>query len=248
MVEIADRSFGCVYERGETGIGNLRNTLYGSSARHVPKKVKAMANPKQVAARSIYNEMMSEAKHRIHGVNLVMQYAHTLPSIFIEEFTYLQLRMLCELVAVACLVAHGDIETTEKLKDDWAADRIIKALEKLHPDFYPTPVASQVTMTHPDGHTHLRFTRLQSGFLTKDELVALYRKCSSHLHLGSFNKLLYGSERKPQPSQAIAYFHKMATLLGTHRISMIDGKVKYICVLETTDGQTQTIITEPVDD
>jgi|SRR5882724_2304781 len=57
-----------------------------------------------------------------------------------SEFCYLQLRMLCELIAVGCLVVHGDVEGTKGLCKVWAADKVMKRLEKLHPDFYPHPM------------------------------------------------------------------------------------------------------------
>jgi hypothetical protein len=40
------------------------------------------------------------------------------------------------LIALGCLTAHGDLQTG-KLKDEYKADKIIKRLQQLHPDFYP---------------------------------------------------------------------------------------------------------------
>lgn len=59
-----------------------------------------------------------------------------LPNGAIIEFCFLQLRMLCELIALGCLTAHGDLEAG-KLKKSHKADQIIRRLEVLHPDFYP---------------------------------------------------------------------------------------------------------------
>lgn len=60
----------------------------------------------------------------------------------VEEIAYLQLRMICELIALACLVAHGEVSGVQKadLRKEWNADKIIKKVGSLHPGFYPVPV------------------------------------------------------------------------------------------------------------
>jgi hypothetical protein len=49
--------------------------------------------------------------------------------------------MICELIAMGCLVAHGDLDHATKLRREWAADRIMEELEKLHPHFFPATVS-----------------------------------------------------------------------------------------------------------
>jgi len=70
---------------------------------------------------------------------------------------------LCELIALGCLTAHGEIGATQanKVQKEYAADRIISQLEALHPNFYPHAIRLSVV----PGGTH--FDRLESGFLTK---------------------------------------------------------------------------------
>ncbi len=64
------------------------------------------------------------------------------PPFFVYELQHLQVRMVCEILAKACLVLHGDIAGAKsaKLTDAYQADHIMKALEKLHPHFFPRPV------------------------------------------------------------------------------------------------------------
>ena len=57
-----------------------------------------------------------------------------------REFCFLQLRLLCELVALSCLVAHGTYplcKPTRAEKKAYSADEIMKKLEELRPHFYP---------------------------------------------------------------------------------------------------------------
>ena len=82
----------------------------------------------------------------------------------IHELCFLQLRMLCELIALGCLTAHGDLETG-KLKKAYEADEIIGRLQRLHPHFYPH--AARQTKQGPDRYDAIL---LKDGFLTKGNL------------------------------------------------------------------------------
>jgi hypothetical protein len=75
-----------------------------------------------------------------------------LPAAIVREVRFLQLRMLCELIALACLMAHGDIpavQASKKLSKEYSADKIIGQLDALHPNFYPYPVLVTVTSNPP---------------------------------------------------------------------------------------------------
>jgi hypothetical protein len=86
-----------------------------------------------------------------------------LPGKAIQEFCVLEIRMVCELIALACVVAHGDdIADSNKLEKEWQAGRIVSALERLHPGFFPVPVTMTQTL-EPKGW-HLE--EVKSGFLT----------------------------------------------------------------------------------
>lgn len=92
-------------------------------------------------AASVYTSIMEEAKFRALSVNTLTSSQIGLPVSLLREFCFLQLRMLCELIALGCLVAHGDIKETKSLalRKSYNAGNIVKGLEKLHPNFYPSP-------------------------------------------------------------------------------------------------------------
>jgi len=115
-----------------------------------------------------------------------MKYMPEMRNIVLVEFCYLQLRMICELIALACLTAHGDIAAShsKEFRKSRKADWIIKALENLHPNFYPAA-----------GKQHLDAAgkiigriKLTDGFLTKKELLQLYYECGQILHRGSITE------------------------------------------------------------
>ena len=143
-----------------------------------------------------------------------------------REFCALQLRMLCELIALGCLVAHGDIPATRtsKLVGTPYADRIMAALDRLHPEFYPRPVRQT-------GHGVEDVT---TGSLSKDELVKLVGICGNALHRGSAKKLL-----RPQTlprDDIIEWAQKIRTLLDIHWFTLSDGRPHYLCSMTGGEG------------
>jgi hypothetical protein len=128
--------------------------------------------------------LLDEAAVRIAAINSVLAQDQSWHPSLSVEFSYFQLRMLCETVALSCLVAHGDIEATRtsKLQNGYAADNIIKKLEQLHANFYPHPVTVSATANG------MHLERISSGFLAKAEFLSLYHECGARLHRGSLAK------------------------------------------------------------
>lgn len=202
-----------------------------------------MITKTQQAAIDLYQGLMEEVKLRIRSVELAISGLLTFHPFIIREFAYLQLRMICELIALGCLTAHGDLPgaSSKNLRKAWSADEIIKALELLHPDFYPHPVKQVVYPTH-----HV-LEPVTSGFLTKDELLSLNGKCGDIVHRGSVKKLLTGpiSVEATHPDAA-EWLGKIKTLLGVHRIGLKGGSSHVICVLsaELAKGAAQVAFAE----
>ena len=122
-----------------------------------------------------YVGLMEEAKYRLFAMDTALEGRTGLPPGATREYCFLQLRMLCELIALGCLTAHGDLQTG-KLKKAYEADRIIRGLQRLHPKCYP--IAAIRTDKGPK--------LIHEHGLTKEELVKLYWKCGNVLHRGSF--------------------------------------------------------------
>ena len=134
------------------------------------------ATPKQRAALDFYcRGLMEEAKGRLICIDGAMDGQTGLPVPAVQEFCFLQLRMLCELIALGCLIAHGDLAPGVKLNNLWAADKIVDRLEGLHPSFYPHAMKAGLH----------RYEALKGGFLTKGQLLKLNSRCGSMLHRGS---------------------------------------------------------------
>ena len=68
-----------------------------------------MAIPKQNETISIYRALMSEARYRIEAFNHILAGRTGLAEALVMELCFLQLRMLCETIALASVVIHEDI-------------------------------------------------------------------------------------------------------------------------------------------
>jgi hypothetical protein len=167
-------------------------------------------------AMDAYSILMHEAKRRLIAMDTALVGRTGLPNGTICEFCFLQLRMLCELIALGCLTAHGDLETG-KLKEAYQADRIIRRLEQLHPKFYPYAAT--------DGETG---TELKEGSFTKEELMKLYWKCGDVLHRGSIQTLWSRLRYADAVEEIRTWKEKIEALLSDHAIFMADGKNHYV--------------------
>jgi len=202
----------------------------------------------QLEASNLYANLLEEAKIRIASIDAAISGRAGLPAPLVREYSYLQqLRMLCELIALGCLTAHGEIKATQtaKFQKEYAADKIIKRLEDLHPNFYPHAVRGTVR------HGQLHLDKLESGFLSKAELIKLYTKCGEQLHRGSLKNLLT-SKRQAQPPNFVDiadWLNKIITLLNEHHIASLDNLSHFICVLkraQSNDNAAVAIATSPL--
>jgi len=177
--------------------------------------VSLMAKDQKLTSLDLYKVLMFESARRIEAVNFILAGGTRLSEGIIRELCYLQLRMLCEAIALACLVAHGDIAEahTRRFEREWSADKIIKQLEALNPHFFPQQAefapGSIKANTKPNA-------------LKKSELLDLYNKCGGLLHRGTLKKLASTSpfgERINAPD-IVNWTQKIEDLLGSHIIPL----------------------------
>ncbi len=197
-----------------------------------------MTAPKQQQTLDFYLALMEEIKLRIAAVESVLcgrvegfptQIKVDAFPPFLREFCFFHFRAICELVACACVVAHGTLPVA-KLKKEYRADRIVNMLEKMHANFYPKPVKMTIT----SGHVHL--DDVTGDFLTKKELVDLCHKSGSYLHR-SFKNL----EKTKQPvevdyEEIHGILKKVVTLLSQHIIFSHDRSHYILCALSVADA------------
>lgn len=176
-----------------------------------------MPNPAHAETRQLYASLIEEVKIRIAAIDAGTggTLAPMLRPQIVREHCFLQIRLICELIALGCLVAHGDLERGTKLKNQWDANKIMGELERLHPDFFPVPIDIAAS-----GRGYFDVAPA-SPSLDKKGLLSLYEECGRHLHKGTLKNLL------KQNSPVVIHFpditakaQKICDLLARHMLIM----------------------------
>jgi hypothetical protein len=195
----------------------------------------SMPTQSQIEAQKLYANVLEEIKLRIAAIDhCTLGFSGIAPP-FVKDFCYPQIRMICELVALGCLVARGDIKQSgsSKLRKEWSADRIMSSLEALHPHFYPQPVKKMKTV----GGFHLQ--RIATS-LSKSDFLELYGKCRNLLHRGNIRKLLKGQlpEQINYP-EITKKAQKLLDLLSNHVMLTHTGEQMFLAMLNNVDDNNR---------
>ena len=194
---------------------------------------------------NLYCRLMEEIKKCTEVIISVEQQTIPVPVIVALELCYLQLRLICETIALGCLVAHGDVVGTQtgRMKKAYEADWILNNLERLHPKFYPIPTKQ---ILGPDGRPKAT-EHIKSGFLTKKELINLYTSCGEMLHRGSLKNLNSKFERPPDFRPIGEWRTKVITLLNHHQIQLLAKDTQlWVLMKAKDDGRAHGLIMRAV--
>jgi hypothetical protein len=193
-----------------------------------------MPTPNQVDAQTTYANILEEIKLRIAATNHCTSGLSGIAPPFVKEFFYLQVRMICELVALGCLVAHGDIRKINSLHDKWSADEIMKRLTSLHPHFYPQAIVQTRTSTG----FHLQ--AVEPSPLSKDQFLTLYGRCGDMPHRGNVKKLLKGQfPTQINYPELVKKAQPLIDLLGNHVLVMHSGEQMFLAMLSNADDKNR---------
>jgi hypothetical protein len=163
---------------------------------------------------------------------------------FDAEVACLNLRKILELIAFASLTANKEkyAEVHANFANHWRAKVLLQNLERIHPQFYPRPAF----FSHQDanGIKHIDF--LKDGFLTKDEFVTLYDKCSEVLH--TWNPFRVDPRVVDFGISIRDWVTRIERLLAVHTIRLIEGDVHWLVYMQhPEDGKVHALTAMPVD-
>ena len=180
---------------------------------------------------------MDEARQRIHAMrDVILDRDRWLPRL-LQEFCYLQLRMLCEQIAVGCLIAHGEVKNKRTLKN-WKIPDVMKQLQAMNPDFYPRGIR----VRQIEHRVHL--DEYDVPQLTKSDLIRLWQRSGEYLHRGTAEKIF--NERPEGPvvdiSEIIQWVQKIINLLEHHVISSSDKSRHLIVFLSSEEHGGKTFL------
>jgi hypothetical protein len=180
---------------------------------------------------------MEEVKARIAAITYGLGGFNPRQPAFIEsEFCYLQLRLICDTIAIACLVAHGDhIERAlrDSLADNWRINKMFERLSTARPNFFPIPFTQK-----PLGSGGFEHIPIRTGALTQDGFLALYDECSNVVHRGTLSRVLSGNSDRFDRSKVIDWQRQIMTLLSCHEIWIATEEKFYAVVMQaSSDGR-----------
>lgn len=204
-----------------------------------------MAVAADFEARDRYRDLMIDAKARAWSIEQLVTDQRGIPSPLVREYAVLQIRMLCEIIGLACLVAHGDLVATgpANLRKAYAPGEIFAALGAMHDDFYPVPMAPQKMapgwhMAEYDGPAYLK----------KEEVKSLWDRCGGDLHKGSLKRLLKPNNPLQTNFADVANWSgKIMNLLANHRMLRKDRKLVFVAMLSNAAGAVQVEIGDAID-
>ena len=193
----------------------------------------------------IYCQLMEEVKARTETVyelandlkqtETEKEFRH---NIFVFEGLYLQLRKICELLALSALLIHNcdDLESPIGKMDEYAADKLINIVSKINLDGFPKPVSVGQT----DEENETIYLRDDDYIFDGSDLKTLYRQCGDLMHIGTLSEILRVKQREVNQDFIIEWSLKIIKGLGTHAIGFPDGKRYLFVVMATPDDSKVT--------
>lgn len=193
--------------------------------------------PAPPLAHKLYISFMEELKVRLGGIRAMLDEFSKIKSdqgYFVAEACYLQMRFICELLALACLAAHEPLGLTERLKGEWNADAVFAALEKLNPSAFPRPI--KIVLTGGD----TQFQVQPQTAMNRSSLKKIYHSCGHALHRGVISDALEGKARHYDLEQLNQWGGAFWNLLEEHMVYVPQlGQVFLINMMGGRNGAVQ---------
>ena len=176
-----------------------------------------------------YTHVMQTLKGRKEHIDWIMDNAETMGKVstFMIESICLQLRMMIEDIAVACVIANADEvpELAHGLRGEYSPSRILKGLEKINPKCYPTPIIENVDGSH--GNFRDTQHRPEGDWLTRAQAVEEYGRLSNVIHrnLKSYDGNPVDYSDLYQRCGYLEY--RIRNLLSHHQITVLNENTMY---------------------
>lgn len=167
---------------------------------------------------------MRQLKRRIEGINRALIRAKAEPDDRFQalemEFCYLQIRMSIELIALATLVAHNEIEGFRRkdLMKAWHASNLISQLQNMSDDAFPRPIR---TSDPVDGVADLFIDQHEEQ---RAALLKIYHLCGDRLHSGQLRTILKEGGKAYPVSEVREWSGFIVSLVNQHVILLPSGK------------------------
>ena len=172
----------------------------------------------------LYCALMEEIKLRVSFIEHIRERESPVP-IITKECCYLQLRMIHELMAIACIAIQSRHVNIGRLEKQWSANEIMPQIEKLNPAFFPKAIQLKRST---EGHL-VGIIEPADQPLTKATFLKTYGRLGDLLHRGTLKKITSAMPASPVDlSDVLEMTTAIKTLLGLHSIHAPDN-TRYYC-------------------
>ena len=192
----------------------------------------------------MYRELMAEIWRRTEFIRAF----EAVPQLGVYNVTRiecvcLQIRMILENIALACLVANGEhLEALpKKIEKKSHAELILKRLDDVVPDCYPQPLvlvsqelddATRARDVPPDQYLGEWVTRPSDEWLNRTEFKEVYGRLGNILHarnpLGTSQEINYYEQMAP------IWTGKIVGLMTHHQIAIRSDNMLYIAQIPSS--------------
>jgi len=184
------------------------------------------------AEMEIYRAFMLEIKIRTDAIDRYLARIEELEGAsdtFIDaESCILQLRYICELIALSSLTAHHVEGVSSRLMKSWNAEKIFSLLKTTNPNCFPRAV------TQPEGKGNS--LKLRKDVMNAEELTRLYSKCGESLHRGPLKHMKQGKRRAYSPEDIVEWVNRIKGLLNMHVVMLLDRGVFWLVRMRNEEG------------
>jgi hypothetical protein len=193
---------------------------------------------------NLYQDCLYEIKRRTDVVADHINKVTTEKYLIVEvETVCLQFRKILEKIALMSLVANKELYAAQnqKFARHYHAERIMRDLERINPDFYPVPIKRIQKDNEPD-----ELIEVKDGYLTKEDFIKIYEKCGGLMHAQN----PFASEKPVEeiPLLFPVWLTKICNLINHHRIQLVGGKAMVVALMKRSDnGLPQAVIFEKMD-
>lgn len=153
--------------------------------------------------------------------------------LFKHETSFLHLRHICEVIAIACLAAQGDYETHRAFTEEYSPPKIFNALRALYPNFFPQPSET----VSANGAHHLT-ANARPGAYAEADVIKLWNVAGSHLHRASLTRYI-STTFKPPPDLRVVSAHVdgIIRLLESHVVPIQFAEERLVLLnVDMNDG------------
>lgn len=183
-----------------------------------------------------YGQLMVEIKERCDEMrSLLVDGPDKLRGRSRFELLYFHVRMICENLALACLVCHGASPEARlaSFSDQYRADTILKILSQRSDYHYPVAVRTVISAYGAPDH----FITLDPQPMPALALKKYYLKADSGLHVGRVRNTIKGTYHEYDGNYLNEFISSLIAHMNQHTIYLRDTDLMLYVGMENGKGE-----------